>query len=42
MAQRHPAQFSPEVLDVLEQFVEHGDHVHDPFAGPGLRLARLM
>ena len=38
---RHPCQFSPEVLDVVRDFIDPGEHVHDPYAGPGLRLGRL-
>jgi hypothetical protein len=38
---QHPAQYSPEVLDLLAQLIRPGDRVHDPFAGPGLRLAEL-
>ncbi len=41
MTGRHPAQFSPEVLEVLGQLIHVGERVHDPFAGPGLRLAKL-
>lgn len=37
----HPAQYSPEVIDVLASLIRRGDHVHDPFAGTGLRLGRL-
>jgi hypothetical protein len=39
----HPAQFSPEIVEVLEQILRdlRPAHVHDPFAGPGLRLAKL-
>ena len=37
----HPAQYSREVLDVLAGVIARGDHVHDPFAGTGLRLGRL-
>lgn len=38
---RHPAQFSPEVLDVVAPLLCPGERVHDPFAGPGVRLAAL-
>jgi hypothetical protein len=38
---RHPCQFSPEVLDVLAELIRAGEYVHDPFAGPGLRLSQL-
>jgi hypothetical protein len=34
----HPCQFSPEVLDVLAGLIVPGERVHDPFAGPGVRL----
>ena len=37
----HPAQFSPEVLDVFRTLLRPGEHVHDPFAGLGLRLGAL-
>lgn len=37
----HPCQYSPEVLDILRTLVAPGDHVHDPFAGPGVRLGKL-
>jgi len=38
---RHPCQYSPEVLDVLAELIRPGEHIHDPYAGPGLRLGRL-
>lgn len=38
---KHPCQFSKEVLDVIEPMIRPGEHVHDPFAGPGFRLAAL-
>jgi hypothetical protein len=38
---RHPSQFSPEVLDVLAGLIRLGEHVHDPYAGPGIRLGQL-
>lgn len=37
----HPAQYSPEVIDVLRHLIAPGEHVHDPFAGTGLRLGAL-
>ncbi len=37
----HPCQFSPEVLDAVRGLIQPGEHVHDPFAGTGLRLAAL-
>ncbi len=41
-SQHHPAQFSPEILDVIAPIVvKWGLPVHDPFAGPGARLGRL-
>jgi hypothetical protein len=40
-AMTHPCQFSPEVLDVLGPLIQPGEHIHDPFAGTGLRLAAL-
>jgi hypothetical protein len=41
MTRRHPCQFSPEVLEELADLIAAGDRVHDPFAGPGLRLGAL-
>jgi hypothetical protein len=41
VSSRHPCQYSPEVLAVLAELIEPGDHVHDPFAGPGIRLGPL-
>jgi hypothetical protein len=38
---RHPCQYSPEVLEILAKLIRAGDHVHDPFAGTGLRLGQL-
>lgn len=40
-AVRHPAQFSSEVLDIVAELLVPGEHIHDPFAGPGVRLAAL-
>lgn len=37
----HPCPFSPEVIDALRPLISAGEHVHDPFAGLGLRLANL-
>lgn len=43
----HPAQFSPEVLDAIAPLIAStllspgAAHVHDPFAGLGLRLGAL-
>jgi hypothetical protein len=37
----HPSQFSPEVLDVIRPLLRPGERVHDPLAGPGVRLATL-
>lgn len=39
----HPAEFSPEIIDVLKELlhVYCVDHVHDPFAGRGVRLGKL-
>jgi hypothetical protein len=37
----NPCQYSPEVLDVLAEFIAPGERIHDPFAGPGVRLAAL-
>ena len=38
---KHPAQYSPEVIDVLRTLIKPGDYVYDPFAGTGLRLGAL-
>ncbi len=38
---KHPAQYSPEVLDVIARHLRPGDHMFDPFAGTGHRLASL-
>jgi hypothetical protein len=42
-AKHHPAQFSPEVIDILRHLLTYMAPlpVHDPFAGPGVRLGRL-
>lgn len=37
----HPCQYSPEVIEVLKGLIQPGEHVHDPFAGTGVRLALL-
>ena len=37
----HPAEFSPEVIDVLAELIRPGEHVHDPYGGRGLRLGAL-
>lgn len=37
----HPCQYSPEVLSTLSDLISRGEHVHDPFAGTGHRLAAL-
>lgn len=37
----HPAEFSPEVLEVLAELIAPAEHVHDPYAGRGLRLGAL-
>jgi hypothetical protein len=41
MTAPHPCQFSPEVLDILAGMISAGERVHDPFAGPGVRLGPL-
>lgn len=38
---KHPCQYSPEVLDVLVPLIAPGERIHDPFAGTGIRLALL-
>lgn len=37
----HPCQYSPEVIDALRPLIHRGEHIHDPFAGTGVRLAAL-
>lgn len=37
----HPCEYSPEVIDCLHSLIRPGEHVHDPFAGMGRRLAAL-
>lgn len=39
----HHAQFSPEIVHVIEKLLQtfEIEHVHDPFAGPGARLGEL-
>jgi hypothetical protein len=37
----NPCRYSPEVLDVLAELIRPCEHVHDPFAGHGSRLAAL-
>jgi len=39
--ERHPCQYSDEVIDVLRDLIPPGAHVHDPMAGPGVRLGKL-
>jgi hypothetical protein len=41
MTVNHPCQYSPEVLAVLAEMISSGERVHDPFAGPGVRLGAL-
>jgi hypothetical protein len=41
MTAPHPCQYSPEVLDILDGMISRGEHIHDPFAGPGVRLGHL-
>lgn len=38
---KHPCQYSPEVLEIVADMIQPGMRVHDPFAGPGNRLAAL-
>lgn len=38
---KHPCQYSPGVLDVLRGLIKPDEHIHDPFAGTGLRLGAL-
>ena len=37
----HPTEYSPEVIAIFATLLHAGDHVHDPFAGRGLRLGAL-
>jgi hypothetical protein len=37
----HPAEFSPEVIEVLAQLIRPAESVHDPYGGRGLRLGAL-
>ena len=32
----HPAEYSPEVIDVLAELIRPGERVHDPYGGRGL------
>jgi hypothetical protein len=41
MSGTHPCQYSPEVIAVLDELIHPGEHIHDPFAGPGRRLGHL-
>lgn len=38
---RHPARFSPAIVDALDVLLPAYAHVHDPFAGTGERLGEL-
>lgn len=38
---KHPCPYSPEILVALDQLIQPGEHIHDPFAGTGVRLAAL-
>lgn len=37
----HPAQYSPEIIELLRGLIEPGERIVDPFAGLGLRLGAL-
>jgi hypothetical protein len=37
----HPAQFSKSIIAALASMIPAGSHVHDPYAGLGLRLGAL-
>ena len=37
----HPSEFSSEVLEVIAELLLAGEHIHDPYAGRGLRLGAL-
>jgi hypothetical protein len=37
----NPAQYSPEVIEVIAGLLRPGERIHDPFAGHGLRLGAL-
>jgi hypothetical protein len=41
MTRSHPARYSPEVIAVLVTLIHPGEHIHDPFAGDGVRLGTL-
>ena len=38
---KHPAQYSPEILAALADLIHPSEHIHDPFAGLGVRLGAL-
>lgn len=38
---KHPARYSPEVLDTFRQIIPRLSRVHDPFAGTGERLGHV-
>lgn len=41
MSAIHPCQYSPEVIEALRPHIHPKEHIHDPFAGTGLRLGAL-
>lgn len=41
MTTDHPAPYSPQIIEVFRQLIPAGCHVHDPYAGEGLRLGAL-
>lgn len=38
---KHPARFSPEIIEIIGHYMGLSQHVHDPFAGTGERLGAL-
>ena len=38
---KHPAPFSPEIIDRLSTLIPRGARIHDPYAGEGVRLGAL-
>lgn len=39
---KHPARFSPEIIEVMKPILQDAVRVHDPFAGTGERLGKLI
>jgi|JI10StandDraft_1071094.scaffolds.fasta_scaffold08724_9 hypothetical protein len=38
----HPARFSPSIINCISGYIPFGAQVHDPFAGTGERLGRMV